>query len=87
MHNNRITDVGAAAIAEALKTNRALTLLSLSSNGISDVGAAALGEALRVNQAHTYLVITPGAARQPGGCALAAYPTSASPPPEPSHPN
>lgn len=53
MHNNRITDVGAAAIAEALKTNRALTLLSLSSNGISDVGAAALGEALRVNQAHT----------------------------------
>ena len=53
MHNNRITDVGAAAIAEALKTNRGLTLLSLSSNGISDVGAAALGEALRVNQART----------------------------------
>ena len=29
MHNNKITDVGCKAIAEALKTNRALTLLSL----------------------------------------------------------
>eukprot|EP00964_Phaeocystis_antarctica_P070283 scaffold42776_cov60-Phaeocystis_antarctica.AAC.6 len=59
MHNNRITDVGAAAIAEALKTNKALTLLSLSSNAITDVGAAALGEALRVNQARTVTWLSP----------------------------
>tara|TARA_B110001469_G_C9628357_1_gene313916 strand:+ start:924 stop:2066 length:1143 start_codon:yes stop_codon:yes gene_type:complete len=46
---NSIGDAGAAALAEALKTNRMVKELSLNENSIGDVGAAALGEALLVN--------------------------------------
>ena len=78
MHNNRITDVGAAAIAEALKTNKALTLLSLSSNAITDVGAAALGEALRVNQVLRRLDLYFNMVGDEGGVAIAEALTSSS---------
>lgn len=53
LRNNSISfgDVGAAALAEALKVNAALTTLSLNGNNIGDVGAAALAEALKGNAA------------------------------------
>ena len=51
MENNAIGDEGAAALAEALKVNTALTWLDLKDNEIGDEGAAALAEALKVNTA------------------------------------
>ncbi|MBP9693323.1 MAG: hypothetical protein KBE16_01255, partial [Alphaproteobacteria bacterium] len=42
-------NVGAVALADALKENRMLTTLSLGDNQIGDVGARALAEALKVN--------------------------------------
>ena len=55
MHNNKITDVGARAIGEALAENHALTSLTLSSNAVSDDGAAGLAEGLKRNKALRHL--------------------------------
>ena len=44
-----IADVGAEALANALKVNASLTGLSLQGNQIGDKGAKALGQALEVN--------------------------------------
>lgn len=53
--NAYINDSGAAAIAEALKNNTALTFLNLGYNTIGDSGAAAIAEALKSNAALTEL--------------------------------
>eukprot|EP00729_Bicosta_minor_P010564 gene10564-30780_t len=49
--NNALGDAIAAAIAEALKTNTAVTALNLWDNSIGDAGATALAEMLKVNTA------------------------------------
>ncbi len=48
-------NVGAVALADALKENRMLTSLSLGSSQIGDEGARALAEALKVNRTLTSL--------------------------------
>ncbi|CAF1472311.1 unnamed protein product, partial [Didymodactylos carnosus] len=48
--SNNISDAGAKAIAEALKTNQTLTELNIENNNISDAGAKAIAEALKTNQ-------------------------------------
>merc|ERR1711935_323281 len=55
LRGNSIGDAGAAAIAEALKTNTAVTFLRLDYNSIGDAGAAAIAEALTTNTAVTSL--------------------------------
>ena len=55
LDSNNIGDIGARAIAEALKGNTALTRLSLNYNNIGDIGAAALAEMLKGNTALTVL--------------------------------
>ncbi|CAF1097485.1 unnamed protein product, partial [Didymodactylos carnosus] len=45
--NNNISDAGAKAIAEALKTNQTLTGLGIQNNNISDAGAKAIAEAVK----------------------------------------
>eukprot|EP00966_Prymnesium_polylepis_P281890 6514036-Prymnesium_polylepis.1 len=44
-----ISTIGARALAEALKTNRALTILDLTANRIGVEGTRALAQALKVN--------------------------------------
>lgn len=44
---NRIGDLGARALATALRTNRSLMSLSLAGNNISDVGVSYLAEVLQ----------------------------------------
>merc|ERR1712110_1160271 len=55
---NSIGDAGAAAIAEALKTNTVVTTLFLGVNRIGDAGAAAIAEALKTNTAVTTLYLS-----------------------------
>jgi len=55
LHHNNIGDIGAAAIAYALKGNTVLTELLLGNNRIGDTGAAAIAELLKVNMALTTL--------------------------------
>jgi len=57
LYNSTIGDSGAAAIAQALKSNTALTYLDLSYNNIGDSGAAAIAEALKNNAALTELYL------------------------------
>ena len=52
---NTIGDIGAVAIAEALKNNNALISLDLDGNNIGDIGAVALAEALKGNTGLTAL--------------------------------
>ena len=49
LSENNIGDVGAAGLAEALKSNATLTRLDLSENNIGGVVAADLSEALKSN--------------------------------------
>jgi NLR family CARD domain-containing protein 3 len=49
MEFNEIGDVGAKALAEALKTNATLLILDLLRNNIEDEGAKAFGEGLKTN--------------------------------------
>jgi len=51
----QIGDSGAAAIAQALRSNCVLTRLNLQNNRISDLGATAIGEALQSNCTLTHL--------------------------------
>ena len=46
LSSNNIGDVGARAIADALRSNRVITTLYLSGNLITNEGARALGDAL-----------------------------------------
>ena len=55
LSSNTIGPSGAAAIAEALKNNTALTYLRLDSNSIGASGAAAIAEVLKGNTALTSL--------------------------------
>ncbi|XP_066024645.1 NLR family CARD domain-containing protein 3-like isoform X1 [Pocillopora verrucosa] len=52
---NRISDAGAACIAEAIKVNKTLTNLDLSWNDISAAGATCIAEAIKVNKTLTNL--------------------------------
>jgi len=72
MHNNKITDVGARAIGEALGENHALTSLTLSSNGISDDGAAGIAAGLKRNTALRHLNLYFNLVGDKGAQALAA---------------
>ena len=45
---NKINDIGAWELAEALKANRTLTKLDLTRNSVEEAGATELNEALRV---------------------------------------
>ena len=45
LSNNRVGDVGAAHLADALKVNRTLLVLSLASNAVGDEGARRVAEA------------------------------------------
>ena len=49
MSHNKITSEGAKLIAEAIKVNKTLQELDISSNNISDDGAAAISDALKTN--------------------------------------
>ena len=55
MKEFRIGDSGAAAIAQALRSNSVLTRLNLQNNRISDPGATAIGQALQSNCTLTHL--------------------------------
>ena len=55
LHVNSIGEKGAAALAEALKTNMALTSLYVYGNSIGDKGARVLAGALKTNQVLTSL--------------------------------
>jgi Ran GTPase-activating protein (RanGAP) involved in mRNA processing and transport len=56
--SNNIGNVGAAALAEALKRNQTLRTLDISKNGIGSAGAAALADALKMNTTLTTLDIS-----------------------------
>ncbi|KAI9139960.1 hypothetical protein BKA69DRAFT_1126105 [Paraphysoderma sedebokerense] len=50
LKSNKITNVGAAALAAALKSNKSLSVLNLWCNEINNEGASFLGEMLKSNQ-------------------------------------
>jgi Ran GTPase-activating protein (RanGAP) involved in mRNA processing and transport len=47
---NKINDIGAWELSEALKANRTLTKLDLTRNAVEEAGATELNEALRVSE-------------------------------------
>jgi len=49
LYDNQISDGGAIAIAEALKSNVTINTLWLSGNQIGDAGTEAIAEALKTN--------------------------------------
>ena len=67
----KIGDEGSRALAEALKTNGALTTLDLMGNSIGDEGARALAEALKTNGALTTLNLQGNSIGTEGARALA----------------
>ena len=69
--SNNIGDRGAAAIAEALKSNTELTSLHLGYNTIGPSGAAALAEALKSNTALTKLWLHDNKIGDSGSVAIA----------------
>ena len=68
---NGLNAAGAAALAEALKTNTTLTLLDLTGNDLNAAGAAALAEALKTNTTLTVLDLTGNDLNAAGAAALA----------------
>ena len=64
-------DEGARALAEALKTNKALTSLNIHSNSIKADGARALAQALKTNKALTSLILRNNLIGADGARALA----------------
>ena len=62
---------GVAALAEALKANKALTMLFLDNNSIGDADARALAEALKTNDALTSLWLSRDSIGDDGAQALA----------------
>ena len=71
LNGKKIGDVGAVALAEALKTNTALEMVLLAGNSISDVGAAALADALQTNTALATLYLGYNLISEVGAAALA----------------
>ena len=72
LRNNNISDDGAKAIAEFLKTNKSVEVLDLSDNDVGDDGAKALADALRVNKTLKDLDLFHNAIAGDGGKAIAA---------------
>ena len=68
---NSIGDSGAAAVAEVLMNNTAITSLKLGNNNIGDSGAAAFAEALKGNTAVTELYLSFNSIGDSGAAALA----------------
>ncbi|OHE72562.1 MAG: hypothetical protein A2007_06040 [Verrucomicrobia bacterium GWC2_42_7] len=64
-------DLGARALADALKINTSLTELNLTANGIGGVGARALADALKTNTSLTKLNLTGNKIGDVGAGALA----------------
>ena len=71
LSDNNLNAAGAAALAEALKTNTTLTRLRLSRNNLNAAGAAVLAEALKKNTTLTRLRLSRNNLNAPGGAALA----------------
>lgn len=71
LDDNNIGDSGAAAIAEALKSNTAVEKLWLNNNTIGDSGAAALAEALESNTALRWLFLQTNTIGDSGAAAIA----------------
>ncbi|KAJ3216732.1 Leucine-rich repeat-containing protein 71 [Dinochytrium kinnereticum] len=67
---NKIGDIGAKAIAGALKTNRVLMNLNLWGNAIGREGAGDLAEALKFNQSLSYLSLGRNPVGDEGAAAL-----------------
>jgi hypothetical protein len=55
LSHNTISDIGAAALANMLKTDVPLLTMNLSGNAISDAGAIAIADALRTNSTLQFL--------------------------------
>jgi len=72
LNNNVVGDLGAIAIAGALKENTALTTLELDSNNIGARGATALAEALKVNTHLSTLWLEGNSIGDVGATAIAA---------------
>ena len=68
---NRIGNVGAIAIAQALHHNSTLKLLKLSNNSINDAGAVALAWALHHNSTLEWLKLSNNSINNAGAVALA----------------
>jgi hypothetical protein len=49
LYTNQIGDAGAVALADALKTNTSVTVITLGDNQIGDAGVVALANALKTN--------------------------------------
>ena len=71
LYSSNIGDSGAAAIAEALKSNTAVTLLFLYNNNIGDRGAAAVAGAVKNNAAVTTLYLYSNNIGDSGAAAIA----------------
>lgn len=67
---NKICDVGAQALAQALESNATLQLLELECNKIGDVGAQALAKALESNTTLQVLTLSYNQIGDEGGKAL-----------------
>ena len=67
VNRNNVGVEGAKALAEALKTNTALTSLDLYRNSVGDEGAKALAESLKTNTALTSLNLNWNSVGDEGG--------------------
>jgi hypothetical protein len=57
LHSNELTNVGAAAIAHALRTNRGLVSLNLEDNGIDEDGVALIADSLEGKEQSSLVVV------------------------------
>ena len=71
LHDNKIGDAGAIAIADALRINGVMTNLNLNSNLIGVEGGKAIAEALKVNSALTGLNLNENQIGDAGASAIA----------------
>ncbi|KJE97322.1 hypothetical protein CAOG_07749 [Capsaspora owczarzaki ATCC 30864] len=71
LHNNKLGDAGATAIAEVLKVNTTLKALGLAKNQIGEAGAQAIAEALEVNTTMTSLSLNENRIGEAGAQAIA----------------
>jgi len=69
--HHSISDIGASALAEALKVNRTLTALELQNNSIGDAGASAVAVASKVNRTLLMLWLPFNSIGDAGASALA----------------
>ena len=71
LHSNSIGDVGAKAIAEAVKSSGSMATLDLSENQIGDVGAKAIAEAVKSSGSMATLVLSQNQIGDAGAKAIA----------------